>query len=275
MRLLVLFCYLFCFLGGFAQEKITNKGKIFAFWGWNRSGFTNSNIQFTGNDYDFTLNNVAANDRYTPFDAAVYFHPRSITIPQTNFTAGYYLKDDLILSFNIDHMKYVMVQDQTVKISGFINQADNAYNGTFSDNDILLEEDFLIYEHTDGLNYVNFSLLKSTNLFDGLIKQKIPFQIDWESGGGLGFLLPKTKTIMFDNDVNDEFHLSGYGFNISTGVRATFLNHFFIRTDLKGGFINMPDIRTTNNPSDRAKQHFWFRQVNWGFGYTFSLGAKE
>jgi len=53
-------------------------------------------------------------------------------------------------------------------------------------------------------------------------------------------------------------------------VNVTFWDHFFIQSEFKGGFINMPDIRTTNNPSDRASQNFWFTQWNWVFGYAFN-----
>ena len=45
----------------------------------------------------------------------------------------------------------------------------------------------------------------------------------------------------------------------------------FIQSELKGGFINMPDIRTTENKSDRASQHFFFTQINFLVGYSFSL----
>lgn len=39
-------------------EPLTKKGQMFVFWGWNRAGFSNSDIRFKGNGYDFTLNNV-------------------------------------------------------------------------------------------------------------------------------------------------------------------------------------------------------------------------
>ena len=40
---------------------------------------------------------------------------------------------------------------------------------------------------------------------------------------------------------------------------------------MKGGYINMPNIRTTNFTSDRAKQSFFFTQFNWLFGMTFKI----
>ena len=69
----------------------------------------------------------------------------------------------------------------------------------------------------------------------------------------------------------DQWHLSGYGISIVTGLNATFYKHFFVQSELKGGFINMPDILTTYHESDRAKQQFFFSQWNVTFGAQFNI----
>ena len=33
------------------------KGAIFLYWGWNRAIYSNSDVHFRGNGYDFTLHN--------------------------------------------------------------------------------------------------------------------------------------------------------------------------------------------------------------------------
>lgn len=40
---------------------------------------------------------------------------------------------------------------------------------------------------------------------------------------------------------------------------------------MKGGFINMPDIRTTELTSDHASQYFFFVQANILFGFRVGL----
>jgi hypothetical protein len=40
-----------------------NKGKFYVFWGGNRESFSKSDIHFRGEDYNFTLNNVSAQDK--------------------------------------------------------------------------------------------------------------------------------------------------------------------------------------------------------------------
>ena len=73
------------------------------------------------------------------------------------------------------------------------------------------------------------------------------------------------------NERHDDFHVSGYGVSAKVGLNLTFFKYFFLQAELKGGYINMPDIRTTNNPSDRASQHFMFIQRIIAFGGIFKV----
>lgn len=86
-------------------DKRPNKGKIFVSFGWNASVFSNSNIHFSGTNYDFTLENVKATDRQSPFSFELYFGPATITIPQYNFKIGYFFHNNFYVSLNADHMK--------------------------------------------------------------------------------------------------------------------------------------------------------------------------
>ena len=83
------------------------EGTLFGYWGYNRSGYSKSNIRFVGPGYDFTLKGSVARDNPSPFDGSVYFNPNKITIPQFNARVGYYFKDHWAISFGYDHMKYI------------------------------------------------------------------------------------------------------------------------------------------------------------------------
>jgi len=253
-------------------KETSYKGKMYAFWGWNRGWYSNSDIHFTGNNYDFTLNNVQARDRQSPFSPGLYFNPSTITIPQTNFRLGYFINDKYDISFGVDHMKYVMVQDQNTQITGDINDGTN-YDGSYSNEDIVLTGNFLKYEHTDGLNYLNVEITRNEDLLE-LVKldvNKDKFQLDFLVGVGIGALMPKSNVTLWNNQRHDDFHFAGYGIGAKTGLNATFFKHFFIRTEYKIGFINMPDIRTSPDISDKASQHFTFTQWNYNVGVVFKL----
>ena len=84
--------------------------------------------------------------------------------------------------------------------------------------------------------------------------------------------MPKTNSTLLNNERHDDFHLAGYGISAVVAINISFYEVFFIQSELKGGYINMPDIRTTMDKADRASQSFLFSQLNMVFGVSFNLG---
>ena len=242
-------------------EKYTahNKGKFYVYWGGNRETFSKSDIRFKGADYDFTLYDVVAHDKPKGWHVD-YVNPARMTIPQTNLRIGYFINDHYNISIGFDHMKYVMNNDRRVQYSGTYPNA-GSYGENPVGNELTLTEDFLLFEHTDGLNYVNTEIARVDDI-SGLLglPNTDMFQINTVGGLGVGLLYPKTNTTLLGKDRYDEFHIAGYGASAKVGLNFTFLKHFFIQTELKGGYINMNDIKTTQSSADSASQEFWFLQ---------------
>ncbi len=254
-------------LSSFAQS--FKKHQLYIHWGWNGSGYSYSDIHFKGDDHNFTLHDVQATDRQSPF-GEVYFDPKNLSIPQYNFKIGFFINDKYDIAIGSDHMKYVVKQNQVTSISGTIDQGK--YKGNFDKAGIKLDYDFLQFEHTDGLNYVNGEFNRNDNLpiIKSLSEEKVAFNSI--VGVGIGALIPRTDATLLGKERHDEFHLAGYGFSLKAGLNVTFFKYFFIQAELKGGFINMPNIRTTFNPNDIAKQNFFFHQRNILFGGRINLG---
>lgn len=248
----------------FGQGK-HNKGKFFIYWGWNHAQYTDSDIRFKGDNYDFTLKDVQAHDRQSDFGIK-YFKPGTMTIPQYNFRLGYFFQDHWNVSFGIDHMKYVMDQNQTVRMNGNINTGSE-FDGTYTNQDKVLTEDFLTFEHTDGLNYANIEIRRFDNLVHlPISKNGRGVDINLTEGAGAGILYPKTNTQLMGQPRHDEFHLSGFGVGAMVGINFTFWDYFFIQAELKGGYIDMDDIMTTVSDRDKAQQNFFYSQQNIVFG---------
>lgn len=266
--LLLVLLTLFPFANCFTQDtKTTSKdqGTIYFNWGWNRSGYTRSNIHFAGAYYDFTLKDVKATDRPSPFGLDPYFHPLKLTIPQVNYGMGYFLKEQKSIYLGVDHMKYVVTQSQKVKIDGQIN--GTPYDGTYNDTEIEITDRLLLLEHTDGLNYIHFGYAHhgkkyylNPSIFGSLM-----------GGGAAGLIYPRTNATILGNERYDEFNLAGYGITGKIALRISFWNKFFIQATTKAGFINMPNIRTTQFVDDKASQHFFFLQSNLLFGGLIKL----
>jgi hypothetical protein len=253
------------------KNKVVNKGKFFVYWGWNWASYTDSDIRFKGNNYDFTLRNVKSHDTPSEFSFKKYFGITNITKPQTNARIGYFFKENYTISIGLDHMKYVVNNDQFVNIDGNINIGNSKYDGIYNAQPIQLTEDFLRLEHTDGLNYINVQLYRFDDISSWFGFSSDNLQINLTEGIGIGVLYPKTDTTLLGNERHDDFHLSGYGVSAGFGLNITFLKHFFIQADLKAGYINMSDIKTSLNPLDSASQSFLFLQNNILIGGRFRL----
>ena len=192
---------------GYAQDIITepittefdfktkNKGKFYFYWGWNKSQYNYSDITFKGDDYDFTLSNVGAKDRQTQWDSDVYMNPTNMTIPQTVGRIGYYFHDHWNISIGVDHMKYVMVSQQFATIDGYIDLQDpvSEFNGVYDNAPIYIDEDFLEFEHTDGLNYVNMEISRVDNLGDYLKWNSKKIQLNILESFGIGVFVSENE----------------------------------------------------------------------------------
>ena len=103
---------------------------------------------------------------------------------------------------------------------------NGVWDGVYANESIVLTQDFLLFEHTDGLNYFNveirrFDPMMSVNFLDmtfGVVE-----------GFGMGFLYPRTSTTLMDFESIDEWHVAGYGVSFMVGVELSFLKHFFFK----------------------------------------------
>jgi hypothetical protein len=244
----------------------SNRGKLFFYWGWNTDLFSNSDIKFKGKDHDFILRKVVSTDRPTKFGLDSYFNPKYLSTPQYNFRLGYYLSNRYSLSVGMDHMKYVMTQNQIATIHGDIHLG-SIYDGEYDEQLITLLSDFLRFEHTNGLNYANIEIRRHDHAFT--INH---FDLNLCTGLSAGVLIPRTDAVLLNFPEYDKFHLAGYGMAALVGINFTFFKSFFIQSEYKVGNINLPSIRTTSNQEDHASQQFWFGQLNLVFGGNMRIG---
>ena len=270
------------------SEKYTahNKGKIYFFWGGNRDSYTKSDIHFQGSNYDFTVDDAIADDKPKGWHVD-YVNPSRMTIPQTNFRIGYFINDHYNISLGLEHMKYVLRQNQVANVTGKIelpgSDIGSMYNGTYTNEPVNFNENyadddlgslppFLTFEHTDGLNYVNTEFSRVDDLSKLLgITNTDKFQINITEGIGGGILYPKTNAKVLGKPRHDDFNVAGYGLSAKAGLNFTFFKYFFIQTELKGGYINMQNIKTTSESSDKASQHFMFLETVVAFGGIFRI----
>lgn len=248
-----------------------DKGSFFAHWGYNRAWYSWSDIHFDGPGYDFTLRHVVARDRPVPFGKD-YFKPTYIWIPQYNYRFGWHFRDRWSLSLGLDHMKYVVVNDQVVRMDGYADAAPSQQGtGQEGSRDVALTEDFLRYEHSDGLNLLSIDLDHYDALWTSASgKQRLRFY----KGVHAGPVIPRSDVRLFGTGINNRFNIAGVGVGAQVGFHFTFLKHFYLRNALKAGWIDLPNVLTTGTDEDHASQHFWFVQHAIVFGGQFRFGKR-
>ncbi len=272
---------LFSFLGlsAFSQEINSSfpghQGDWYCYWGYNRAFFNSSDIHFEGKGYNFTLYDVKATDHPAPFDTKVYFNPKKISIPQFNFRIGYFIADKWSLSIGTDHMKYVMLQDQKVKIEGTIDaQLSEKYGGEYHGENIALSDDFLRYEHTNGFNYARIGLEYRGELWQS---KNGEHQLIMMPGVALGAVLPWTNYTFLNTRHSDLFHLGGFGFSVTSGFRYEFRNTGFFQVQAQYGFSRLSRVVLEDRSGNYiAKQNIVFFERSFALGfYLHSFNKHE
>ena len=154
VRLYLMFFFILLISSGYGQiqpkpGQHDRTGDFYFYWGWNWDKYSNCDLHFTGADYDFTLFDVVSRDQAKRFRINDYFNPARASIPQFNVRIGYFLSPHYNVSIAMDHMKYVVINDQTVFFSGYIHNTDTSYDGEYDHDPLVIDDDFLEFEHTN------------------------------------------------------------------------------------------------------------------------------
>lgn len=253
------------------------KGTVFAYWGYNRSAYTKSNIQFVGPGYDFTLAGASAHDNQAKFNAKDYFGITSITIPQFNLRAGYYFKDHWSISLGYDHMKYVFDDRNEVFLSGEIAPGvDNVTNweGTYNAEPVTTDRSTFHYENSDGLNFLRVELSRTDRWLRFGSKEQ--FVISTDVGISAGGVLSYNDFNFAGEFSRRTISLSGFGMAIHAAPRFEFFRHVFLQPTIAAGFLNQVKVKTRpNNGSSYAKQAFGYTEFYGVLGFFFYIRTKN
>jgi hypothetical protein len=230
------------------------RGTLYGYWGYNRSGYTKSNIRFVGPGYDFMLNGSVAHDNPSPFKASVYFNPKLITVPQFNARLGYYFRNHYSVSFGYDHMKYIFADNNNVLLNGTITPGIDTvtdWSGTYTNFPVVTDRSSFHYENSNGLNYLRLGVERTDNLY----QIGDWFMLSSQAGLGIGGILSFNDFKFAGQEDRVTISMSGYALSAHAGARFEFFKHFFIQTDLSGGFMHQVQVRTRANEANAYARH--------------------
>ncbi len=248
------------------QQPVERKrGSFYFLWTYNRDWYSSSDIHFSNHttaNYDFTFYNAGAHDKP---DMEKWWYPDRLTIPQYDLYLGYMFNDkrDLGIEMGWNHLKYVVTDNQVMHMRGEIN-------GVFYDKDTLVTPNFVHLQHTNGNNYLIFSLVKRK-----LLWQNKNFELSAIGKVGLGPMISYTISTIMGNQDNGYFHYHGMVYATSLGVRFTLLKRFFIQSDMQGAYADYTNTKLGADHQGLSTQHFTSLQWTWGGGFLFPVGKRR
>jgi hypothetical protein len=217
------------------SPRATSSGReFFVSWGYNGDRYAKSDIHFSqpslGND--FTLHSVQARDSKTWTRTDVFHH--SLFVPQYNFRFGMFFNEKWGGEVALDHIKWIVVQDQQVRLTGTLN-------GAPVDSDITLTPDVLRYQLNNGANPIFFNVIRRISLAGTPGKAG---HIQFLGKAGIGFAIPHTQNAVFDqpNDAGFQpFH--GWNMDIVAAVRINLLSRLYFEFEEKGLFASYHGVK--------------------------------
>lgn len=232
-------------------------------WGYNRDIYTKSDLHFSnGAAYDFTIHDAVAHDQ--PDFTGFFDAPLDITIPQNSFRIGVYLnrRNTWAVELNFDHAKYVVYDDQTLRLSGQIG-------GVPIDKDTLIRRNFVHLEHTNGANFYHINFVRQQYLIEGKNFGRLSYLLK----AGAGLVVPRSDVTTFGKRLDNEYHVAGYIISVEAGMRFYPLRNFFLELNAKAGFANY--LNALSVEGGRVHHNFWYGEAVFLAGYDLNLGHKR
>jgi hypothetical protein len=200
----------------------TDRREFFVSWGYNGDQFTKSDIHFSqpslGND--FTLVGVQARDSKGWTD--LFNH--GLTVPQYNVRIGGFFNDRWGLELALDHIKWIVRQDQQVRMTGTLE-------GEPVDREITITPDVLRYQLNNGANPIFVNLIRRVRLAG---EPGRTGHLAFLAKVGGGFAVPHTENAVFDqpNDAGFQF-FQGWDVDAAAAVRIHLLKPLYVEFEEK------------------------------------------
>ena len=229
--------------------------EFFVSWGYNGDSYTKSDLHISqpslGND--FTLVGVQARDS----KAWTELFSHSLFVPQYNFRAGVFFNEKWGLELALDHMKWIVRQDQKVRMTG-------ALNGAGVDTQVTLTPDVLRYQLNNGANPIFFNLVRRARLRGEPGRTGSVFLLA-KAGGG--FAIPHTENALFDKPNEKGFQFfHGWDMDTAAAVRVHILKRLYFEFEEKAVYARYFGVKFDRGT---ARHSLKASEFTFNFGMAF------
>ena len=238
-----------------ASQTRSSRREFFIAWGYNGDSYANSDLHIRqpslGNE--FTLVDVRVRDSKAWTD--LFNH--SLFVPQYNFRIGMFFNEKWGVELALDHMKWIVREDQQVRITGTLN-------GASVDGPITLTSDVLRYQLNNGANPVFFNLIRRIRLAGTPGR---PGHLVFLAKGGGGFAWPHTENTVFGQN-NDKGFQPFHGWNVDAvaAVRARLFKGLYFEFEEKLVYARYFGVKVHEG---EARHSVKANEFVWNFGWTF------
>lgn len=199
-----------------------SRREYFVSWGYNGDFYTKSDLHIEqpslGND--FALEGVQARDS-KPW-TMIFGH--SLFVPQYNVRAGIFFNERWGVELALDHMKWIVRQDQDVRMTGTLN-------GTEGNSTVTLTTDVLRYKLNNGANPVFVNVVRRGGLRG--VRERTG-AVSWLAKAGGGFAMPHTENVLFGQPNEKGFQFfHGVDMDVAAAVRVTLPKRLYFEFEEK------------------------------------------
>ena len=218
--------------------------ELYVSWGYNADLFKRADLHLAqpslGND--FVLHGVQSHDQKGWTD----LFNNSLTTSQSSARIGYFFnaKQDLALELNFEHVRFLVTQDQTVRMTGTLNSAP-------VDQTVTLTEDFLRYKLNNGANFLLVNVVKRLPLV-GEPGKRGSIAVLLKAGAGFGF--PHPTNSVFGQENTPGFQFGGLDLGVEGAVRFHLLGLLYLEFAQKGIYAHYSGLKIHDG---RAAHDIW------------------
>lgn len=241
------------------------KSEFYFSWGYNTEWYTHSNVKVDqpklGNKY--TLEHIAGHD-HRGWDEKDFFS-KGLTIPQYNYRIGWFFNKAKNIGFeiNFDHTKFIITDDQQIKIKGNIH-------GKYLDSTIIFSQaNGFYYYLNNGANFLLFNLVKRWNW---VTNKKQNIKIDALAKAGIGPVIPHVENSFFGNANDPHFQIGGWNTGIEGALRTTFFKKVYLEFAGKLDYARYSNLKIYEG---KVKHAFSTAEIILNLGYTFKSHSKK
>ncbi|WP_107040283.1 hypothetical protein [Brumimicrobium mesophilum] len=257
----------------FAQRKsklnTNGQGTLFAQVGLNRSVYSNSNVELSGNNYNVILNETSIQDNLEGEKLGAFFSSKS---PQINIKLGYFVKPKWAITIGFDRYNTFFEDNQEVTLEGNFAPGENStYSGAVNEEVLLTRNQFNIAQ-TSGVNFFSVGIQRNDLLTR---TRKSEFALQTIYGVQVGPLLTQVEYTYDGYTSPGISSLSGFGAAANIGVRFEFIQHIFLQLELDGGILNQNQIKLSDNGATEGKQVVGFISPSVQLGFNVFARPKN